>query len=451
MRGNTMDVRTYVLDTSVLLSSPKAIFLFQEHEVVLPIVVIRELESKRHDPELGGMARAAIRAIEKLRTSGKDVDLKEGLIVNQQGGTFRIEMNHNTVKNLPEVLVNDTSNDTRIIKVAYALGQEGKDVVLVSKDLPMRIIASASCGIKAEDFRGDQVPDSGYSGIEEIYTSKELINRLYEDKNISIKDLDGYGSIVSDLPIHTGLVLKTHEGSSHTALAYKGHNGEVSIIKGDLPASGLKPRSAEQRIALSHLLNPEIGIVSLGGPGGTGKSVLALAAALELVMESKTHKKVIVFRPLFAVGGQELGFLPGTEAEKMAPVAAATIDALQAFFSKTVIDEVFARDYIEILPLTYIRGRNFRDSILIVDEAQNLERATILSALSRAGAGTKVFLTHDVAQRDNLHVGRHDGIAAVVEKLKGEELFAHVTLTKSERSPIAALVTRLLDNLDDKD
>ncbi|MSW67165.1 MAG: PhoH family protein, partial [Actinobacteria bacterium] len=200
------------------------------------------------------------------------------------------------------------------------------------------------------------------------------------------------------------------------------------------------------RIALAHLLDPEIGVVSLGGSAGTGKSVLALAAALELVLERREAKRIVVFRPVFAVGGQEIGFLPGTEAEKMSPFSAATKDALEAIASEHVIDEIMDRGLLEVLPLTYVRGRTLVDTIVILDEAQNLERSTILTAISRLGKNSRVFLTHDVAQRDNLRVGRHDGIAAVVERLKGESLFAHVTLTKSERSPIAALATRLIDD-----
>jgi PhoH-like ATPase len=185
--------------------------------------------------------------------------------------------------------------------------------------------------------------------------------------------------------------------------------------------------------------------VSLGGNAGTGKSVLALAAGLDAVLEQRTHKRVTVFRPLFAVGGQELGYLPGTEAEKMAPWAAAVFDALEAVVGPNVIAEVQARNLLEVLPLTHIRGRSLTDSFVIVDEAQNLERGVLLTALSRLGRGSRVVLTHDVAQRDNLLVGRHDGVVSVIETLKGHPLFAHVTLTRSERSAIAALVTDLLD------
>jgi PhoH-like ATPase len=198
-------------------------------------------------------------------------------------------------------------------------------------------------------------------------------------------------------------------------------------------------------VALDLLLDNEIGIVSLGGRAGTGKSALALSAGLEAVLEKRHHKKVVIFRPLYAVGGQELGYLPGSENEKMSPWAQAVFDTLGALVSQQVIDEIIDRGLIEVLPLTHIRGRSLHDSYVIVDEAQSLERGVLLTVLSRIGQNSRVILTHDVAQRDNLRVGRHDGVVAVVESLKGHPLFAHITLTRSERSPIAALVTEMLE------
>ena len=196
----------------------------------------------------------------------------------------------------------------------------------------------------------------------------------------------------------------------------------MQLVRGDREAFGLRGRSAEQRVALDLLLDPEIGIVSLGGRAGTGKSALALCAGLEAVMERRQHRKVIVFRPLYAVGGQELGYLPGSEADKMSPWAQAVYDTLTAVTTQDVIDEVLARDMFEVLPLTHIRGRSLHDAFVIVDEAQSLERGVLLTVLSRIGAGSRVVLTHDIAQRDNLRVGRHDGVIAVIEKLKGHPL-----------------------------
>jgi PhoH-like ATPase len=434
MRAARAANRTYVLDTSVLLSDPTALRSFAEHAVVLPLVVIKELESKRHDPVLGYNARTVLRSLEALREQ-PDADLRKGIVVNAQGGTVRIEINHVDTAHLPEAIRAERSNDTRILSVAEGLRREGHDVVVVSKDLPMRLLAHGALGIPAEEYRREQVADSGYTGLVEIEASREDVDDLYTHGTIELFD--------HDLPVNTGVVLLS---PSSSGLARVSVDKRLEQVRGDLDAFGVHGRSAEQRIALAHLLDPEIGVVSLGGAAGTGKSVLALAAALELVLERREAKRIVVFRPVFAVGGQEIGFLPGTEAEKMSPFSAATKDALESICSDNTIEEITDRGILEVLPLTYVRGRTLTDTIVILDEAQNLERSTILTAISRLGRNSRVFLTHDVAQRDNLRVGRHDGVAAVVERLKGEALFAHVTLTKSERSPIAALATRLIDD-----
>ncbi|NCW35064.1 MAG: PhoH family protein [Actinobacteria bacterium] len=351
---SSSDRKTYVLDTSVLLADPYAIFRFEEHEVIIPIAVIGELETKRDHPELGYFARSALRALDDLRVSHGRLD--KPLQITAAGGSLVVELNHTDTTSLPHSFIRDGSNDSRILAVARNLVNEGKDVVLVTKDLPLRVKAS-SVGIVAEEYR-----------------------------------------------------------------------------------------SAEQRVALDLLLDNEVGIVSLGGRAGTGKSALALCAGLEAVMERRLHKKVVVFRPLYPVGGQELGYLPGTEGEKMSPWAQAVFDTLGAVVSNEVIEEIMDRGLIEVLPLTHIRGRSLHDAFVIVDEAQSLERGVLLTVLSRIGQGSRVVLTHDVAQRDNLRVGRHDGIVAVIEALKGHPLFAHITLTRSERSQIAALVTEMLED-----
>jgi PhoH-like ATPase len=245
-----------------------------------------------------------------------------------------------------------------------------------------------------------------------------------------------------ELPCNTGIRLL---GGTSAALGRVTADKQVKLVRGDREAFGLHGRSAEQRVALDLLLDPDVGIVSLGGRAGTGKSALALLAGLEAVMERQQHRKIVVFRPLYAVGGQELGYLPGSESEKMGPWAQAVFDTLGALVSQNILDEIISRGMLEVLPLTHIRGRSLHDTFVIVDEAQSLERNVLLTVLSRLGTASRVVLTHDVAQRDNLRVGRHDGIAAVIEKLKGHPLFAHVTLTRSERSPIAALVTEMLE------
>jgi PhoH-like ATPase len=310
--------------------------------------------------------------------------------------------------------------------------------VLVSKDLPLRLKASV-VGIPAEEYRHEMVDPDGWSGIVELEVPVDLIDSLYHDRAVS-SDLvlvDG-----SEAPVNAGLVLRS---ASASALGRLRADGKVHLVDGDRSLFDVRGRSAEQRVALDLLADDTVGIVSLGGPAGTGKSVLALAAGLEAVLERRTHRKVIVFRPLYAVGGQELGYLPGSESEKMSPWAAAVHDALDSIAGPEVIDEVVERELVEVLPLTHIRGRTLTECFVIVDEAQNLERMVLLTALSRLGEGSRVVLTHDVAQRDNLRVGRRDGIASVVALLKGHPLFGHVTLSRSERSAVAALVSELLD------
>jgi len=424
--------KTYVLDTSVLLADPAAIGRFAEHEVIIPIIVISELETKRDHPELGYFARSALRMLDDIRI--KHGRLDESIEVNEEGGILRVELNHSDVSSLPSGFLRDGSNDTRILAIAKNLMAEGREVVLVTKDLPLRVKAS-SCGVEAEEYRAELASSAGWTGIVEVSVGGTVIDSLYENDRTA-HDLG------KEYPVHTGLVLHSEKGS---ALARVTPDKRIQLVRGDRSAFGLHGRSAEQRVALDLLLDNEIGIVSLGGRAGTGKSALALCAGLEAVLERRHHKKVVIFRPLYAVGGQELGYLPGSEGEKMSPWAQAVFDTLGALVSQTVIDEIIDRGLIEVLPLTHIRGRSLHDSFVIVDEAQSLERGVLLTVLSRIGQGSRVVLTHDIAQRDNLRVGRHDGIAAVVESLKGHSLFAHVTLTRSERSAIAALVTEMLE------
>jgi PhoH-like ATPase len=425
--------RTYVIDTSVLLSDPHALRRFGEHDVILPIVVITELEAKRHHAELGYFARTALRHLDDLRLRYGRLD--SPVPVNDVGGTVHVELNHADPSALPDGFrLGD--NDSRILAVALNFAAEGRLVTLVSKDLPMRVKASA-VGLAAEEYLAELAVESGWTGMAELEATSAQISELYEFGTLELP-------AAGDLPCHTGVVLL---GGSSTALARVTPTKDLRLIKADRDAFGLHGRSAEQRVALDLLLDPSVGIVSLGGRAGTGKSALALCAGLESVLERRRHAKVVVFRPLYAVGGQELGYLPGTEGEKMAPWAQAVFDTLGAVTSRVVLDEVLERGLLEVLPLTHIRGRSLHDAYVIVDEAQSLERNVLLTVLSRIGQDSRVVLTHDIAQRDNLRVGRHDGVVAVVEKLKGHPLFAHVTLHRSERSPIAALVTEMLEEV----
>jgi PhoH-like ATPase len=422
--------RTFVLDTSVLLSDPKAIFRFNEHSVVLPVVVITELEAKRNDPEIGYFARQALRYLDELRVKHERLDFA---VPVGEGGSLRVELNHSNMSVLPNGLqLGD--NDSRILAVAMNLANDGLAVTVVSKDLPLRVKA-ASIGLAADEYRHELAVDSGWTGMDEITLSAEQVNDLYDKESLQTR-------LVQDMPVNTGLVIHSDRGS---ALGRVTGRGELRLVRGDRDLFGLHGRSAEQRLAIDLLLDPEIGILSLGGRAGTGKSALALCAGLEAVLERQQHRKIMVFRPLYAVGGQELGYLPGDAQEKMGPWGQAVFDTLGALVSENVLEEVVERGILEVLPLTHIRGRSLHDAFVIVDEAQSLERNVLLTVLSRIGQNSRVVLTHDVAQRDNLRVGRFDGVASVIETLKGHPLFAHMTLTRSERSAIAALVTEMLE------
>nr|WP_155912950.1 PhoH family protein [Mycolicibacterium sp. CBMA 361] len=391
-------VRTYVLDTSVLLSDPWACTRFAEHEVVVPLVVISELEGKRHHHELGWFARQALRMFDDLRLEHGRLD--QPIPVGTQGGSLQVELNHIDQSVLPSGFRTDT-NDHRILACAANLAAEGKRVTLVSKDIPLRVKAGA-VGLLADEYHAQDVITSGWTGMTEMDAMPEDIDTLFADGEVDLPD-------ARDLPCHTGIRLLG--GTSH-ALGRVNAEKRVQVVRGDREVFGLRGRSAEQRVALDLLLDESVGIVSL-----------------------------------YAVGGQDLGYLPGSESEKMGPWAQAVFDTLEGLASPAVLEEVLSRGMLEVLPLTHIRGRSLHDSFVIVDEAQSLERNVLLTVLSRLGSGSRVVLTHDVAQRDNLRVGRHDGVAAVIEKLKGHPLFAHITLMRSERSPIAALVTEMLEEI----
>ena len=427
-------VHTYVLDTSVLLSDPGALLRFAEHHVVIPLIVVSELEGKRNHPELGFTARKALHILDDFRSDFDRLD--QPIPVGDAGGTLRVELNHIDSSTMP-VGFDRTENDTRILAVARNLSAEGADVVVVTKDVPMRVKASA-LGLHAEEYLAELAVDSGFTGMSELGLDDEQMSEFYDSGSIVTED-------VSDEVVNTGVVITSPRGSG---LGRVRTGNRVSMVRGDRDIFGVHGRSAEQRIAIDMLLDDALGIVSMGGRAGTGKSALALMAGLQKVLEENKHSKIMVFRPLYAVGGQNLGYLPGSEGEKMNPWAEAVFDTLSALVSKNVIDEVVNREILEVLPLTHIRVRSLHDAFVIVDEAQSLERNVLLTVLSRIGMNSKVVLTHDVAQRDNLRVGRHDGVAAVIEKLKGHELFAHVTLTRSERSEIAALVTDVLEEFD---
>lgn len=424
---------TNVLDTSVLLSAGRtALLSFGGDNVVLPLVVIRELEAKRNDPNLGLAARSVLRALDGLRNEG---DIKKGVSLGKGYGSLRIETNN--VHDVPEALKNHPSNDSRIITVAYNLSQKSDDpVVLVSKDIPLKIMAEV-VGVVTRDFVPANISGEFIDKTETFIVPAEVISDIHEFGEVKL-DID--------VPRNVGVILRSEDNHKSTALAIAGP--QYIFHKVESPEiAGLESKSAEQAIAIDYLTDESVKIVSLGGRAGTGKTTLALAAGVEQLNRG-IYKKIIVFRSMHAVGGEELGFLPGTEAEKMDPWTAAIYDSLGSFMTKEQIQKLKVRGAIEVLPLTHIRGRTFNSAFILIDESQNLERATILTALSRLGKGSKAVMSWDVSQRDNFRVGRHDGVYEVTSRLLGEKLFAHISLQKSERSDVAELVSRVLDDFE---
>lgn len=413
----------YVVDTSVFLSDPKSLERLKDKDIVIPLAVLNELEEKRNHIDLGFSAREILRQLENSRKTNSLIDP----IKNSFGGSLRIELNHIDDSDFPNSFKLDI-NDNKILAVAYNLSKNF-EVTLLTKDLPLRLKASV-LGIAAEDFIDNNYSDN-WSGIERIEVGSEIIQELFSEGSVPFSE-----KIIEN----SGII--TLSGTSSALAKYQ--NGHLKLIK-DKSVFDIKGRSAEQRIALDILCDNSIEIVSIGGKAGTGKSLLALAAGLDSVIEKRIHKKIIIFRPLYAVGGQDLGFLPGTAEEKMSPWAAAVFDALEVFCGPNVIEEIIEENLLEVLPLTHIRGRTLSDSFVIIDEAQNLEKVVLLTALSRMGQNSKVIMTHDIAQRDNLRVNKYDGIMSIISALKGEDIFAHILLEKSERSRIAELVSRLID------
>lgn len=429
--------QTLVLDTSVLLSAGKqALFSYPNSDLIIPLPVIVELEKKKDDPLVGFMARAVLRTIEEWRTTQ---DIAKGVEIS--GGTrLHIETNHvSDNSEIPSSVRRRGGNDVLILTVLRNLYKENSNVSLVSNDLSMRILSQVALGIPArEHLRGSH--QGNYEGLSSAFVAKSQLDTLYSPNGYL--EYDEVRWDAKPRGANTAVMLTTEESKSVIALG----DGKLIHRMVDPSAFGMRGRSARQKVALNYLLNPDLPVVSLGGPAGTGKTLLALAAGLDGVLEQRLYKKIVVFRPVTAVGNEQLGYLPGTEKEKMDPWAGAIYDAMEAISDNSNIrDEVVATGKLEILPVTHIRGRTFTNAFVIVDEAQNLERNTLLSVLSRAGEGTKTVFSWDAAQKDNLHIGKEDGIVAVVDRLRQESDFAHITLNRSERSRVAEMASRILE------
>lgn len=432
---------TFVLDTCVLLADPHSILRFDEHEVVLPLVVVEELDRKKtRMDEVGANARNAIRLLEELGASNAN-GMREAVSL-PGGGSLRIELNGIYSDRLPSVL-NPQTPDHRILSTCLNLSEE-TEAVLVTKDAALRI-KGAQLGVPVQDYKADTVQvDELHSGMLTHRVSPETIDRLFDEGKLEIDDVDA--------PVNEFLVLRS--GPSRSALA-RVIQADPTVVVERMPnhvrAFGVEPKNVRQTIALHQLLDPDIPAVSLMGMAGTGKTFLSLAAALEQVLEQGRYRRVSVYRPLVAVGRQELGYLPGDLSEKLAPWMAAVHDNLYALFSdagvdaaRGAIDELVERGELEMAAVTYLRGRSITGEFVIIDEAQNLELSTLKVILTRMSRDSKVVFCGDLSQVDNPYISPYGGMTALIEKFKDSALFAHVSLERSVRSPLAEMAATIL-------
>ncbi len=429
---------TFVLDTCVLLADPRAILRFDEHDVVLPLVVVEELDRKKtRMDEVGANARSAIRLLEEMGAS-REGGLRDPAPL-PGGGSLRIELNRITSDRLP-VALDPQTPDHRILATCLNLGGS----VLVTKDASLRI-KGAQLGVPVQDYRADTVPVEHINpGVIEHRTEADVIDRLFEEGKL---ELDGVNALVNEF-----VVLRN--GTSRSALA-RVIQTEPGCVLERMPthvrAFGVEPKNVAQTVALHQLLDPDIPAVSLMGMAGTGKTFLALAAALEQVLEQGRYRRVSVYRPMVAVGRQEMGYLPGDINEKLSPWMAAVHDNLYALFSdagpegaRGAIEELLARGELEMAAVTYLRGRSITGEFVIIDEAQNLELPTLKVILTRMSRDSKVVFCGDLSQVDNPYISPFGGMAALIEKFRGSPLFAHVTLERSVRSPLSEMAATVL-------
>jgi PhoH-like ATPase len=439
----TGERRTYLLDTCVLLADPTALLRFEEHDVILPLVVIEELDRKKTlMDEVGANARRSIRLLEEFGAS-----LPGGLskpAPTPGGGTLRIEVNGIHSPRLPEVF-DPSTPDHRILSTCLELRDAGSAAVLVTKDAALRI-KGAQLGLEVQDYLADTVAvDESYSGVVDITCDADTVDRLYSEGKVT---LDGH----DDLIVNQFVVLRGPGSQSALGQVIDLDNGPVAVrVPGNRRVFGVESKNVRQAFAMELLLNPSIPAVSIMGPPGTGKTFLALAAGLEQVLEAGRYRKVSVYRPLIAVGRQEVGYLPGDLDEKLAPWMAAVHDNLFALFSdggplaaRSALEELTDRDALEMAAITYLRGRSITGEFVVIDEAQNLELSTLKVILTRIGPDAKVVLCGDFGQVDNPYVSPFGGAAALIEKMKGHDMFGHVTLEKTVRSPLAELASAVL-------
>ncbi|WP_338753853.1 PhoH family protein [Bacillus sp. FJAT-52991] len=440
--------KIYVLDTNVLLQDPYAIFSFKENEIVIPAVVLEELDSKkRYMDEIGRNARLVSKIIDKLRETGK---LHEGVSLDN-GGSLRIELNHRSFQKLQDVFI-EMTNDNRILAVAKNLSLEeeekenGRPVILVSKDTLVRVKADA-LGLESEDFLSDRVIEMSdiYTGFLEIYVSKETLDLFYQKKELALSE-------VANHPFYPNqfLLLKDALGSSSSAIAMVDEKGKYmkKLLHDEEIIWGIKPRNVQQIMAIELLMRPDIPLVTMAGKAGTGKTLIALAAGLFQTEDLQMFKKLLVARPIVPVG-KDIGYLPGEKQEKLRPWIQPIYDNLEYLFNTKKsgeIDQILAGlNSVEVEALTYIRGRSIPEQYIIIDEAQNLTKHEVKTILTRVGEKSKIVLMGDTAQIDHPYLDEYNnGLTYVIEKFKDQAVAGHIKLMKGERSGLAQLAADLL-------
>jgi len=433
--------KSFVLDTNVLLHNAEAIHSFADNEVVIPIDVIEELDQfKKENTDLGRNARSVIRTLDVLRQKGP---LGEGVPLNEEGGTLRVVLKPGS---LTQAGLTEDTPDNRILSAAYEIHSGGQKVVFVSKDINARIKSDA-LGLITMDFEKQKVDfDKLYAGWREVSVSGEEVDAFYAQKRLKI-DLDGL------LP-NEFVLLRDSANEKHTALGKRGKSeGEiVTLSSAEVKPHGISPRNLQQQIALELLLSDRVQLVTLVGRAGTGKTLLALAAGLHKVVRERKYEKLFVTRPIMPLG-RDIGYLPGTKDEKLANWMGPIFDNLKLLLrSKSGdatadrrIDELEQAGRLEMEALTYIRGRSIPDQFILVDEAQNLTPHEVKTIVSRAGEDTKMVLTGDPYQIDNPYLdSSSNGLTYTAERMKGEEIFGHITLEKSERSDLASIAAERL-------
>ncbi|MEM1027054.1 MAG: PhoH family protein [Planctomycetota bacterium] len=461
--GNAPAVKTFVLDTNVLLHNSAALFLFADNHVVVPFAVVEELDTfKKNNDDNGRSAREVIRQLDRLRQKGK---LDEGVEWNGHGGTIRVAFAQDDDR--PTGIRLDSA-DNRIIAVAWSLQKRGHRAILVTKDINVRVRTDA-LGIPTEDFEAQKIDaDRMYRGYEELTVPGDLIDRLYDEKQLEIEAITPHlivedpdaGSRELDLHANQFVQLRNQLDDSHTGLARRLADTDHLIPVTSLrkPVHGIMARNVQQTMALDLLLDDDIQLITLLGTAGSGKTLLALAAGLTKTFSEERYDKLLVARPIMPMG-RDIGYLPGDKDEKLSAWMQPIFDNLEYLMttrgvgtqhaeSKTAdkrVEQLMAAGKIVLEPLTYIRGRSIPHQYIIVDEAQNLTPHEVKTIVSRVGEGTKIILTGDVNQIDNPYLDTaSNGLAYLVERLKGHELVGHITLAKSERSELASLAAERL-------